>query len=95
VTSFNVNPVALQQAVDDINRCHNAMVNQNADLKSFLTPLRATWVGQGGDNWDAMQRKWHDKADNVYEVLRSLHNALETGHSNYTVTERNIAGIWE
>ena len=94
MSSYSVNTNAMAQGVEDVRRCHNALVNQKADLESFLGPLKSTWVGQGGDNWANHQRAWDQAAEDVYLVLLKLHNALSTSHTNYTATEANVAGKW-
>jgi early secretory antigenic target protein ESAT-6 len=81
-------------AADDVRRCHNALVQQHDDLKSFLNGLRADWHGRSGESWDQAQRNWDTSADGVYLILANLYGALSASHQNYAETETKLTSLW-
>jgi WXG100 family type VII secretion target len=92
---FSLNPNAMVRAIDDIKRSLSALVSQQADLQSMLRPLAASWHGTGSENWASVQRNWDTAAQGVYDFLQDLLSALSTSYENYTISDANVAGIWQ
>jgi WXG100 family type VII secretion target len=91
---ITVNFPAMQQAVEDVRSCHNALVREKADLDGFLATLRGTWHGTAGTDWRTTQQHWNTAADEVQAILLHLNNALEVALHNYTKTERALEQVW-
>lgn len=94
MTSFNVDPRALQQAIDDTRTCHNALVGEKEGLEAFLRNLQADWYGSTSEAWQGVQKEWNEACDEVNGILRDLITALEVAHGNYTGTELGLERLW-
>lgn len=94
MTQFNVSPAALQQAIDDTQSCHNALVAEKEGLEAFLKNLQAEWYGSASDAWRGTQKEWNDACDEVNGILKALMIALEVAHGNYTRTSLGLEQMW-
>jgi len=91
---IRVNFYKMELAAEDVRTCHNALVAQKADLEQFLAPLISTWHGVAAENWNAVQQKWDQRAQDVYTILFNLYNALDSSHQNYKSVQKAIADSW-
>jgi WXG100 family type VII secretion target len=81
-------------AAEDVRACHNTLIQQQEELKGFLSRLQSDWQGVGGESWSDAQQRWHNAADGIYIVLGQLYQALTDAHINYTTSEKAIEGFW-
>jgi WXG100 family type VII secretion target len=84
----------MNTAAEDVRSCHNTLIQQQEDLRGFLSRLRGEWHGVGGESWDHAQQRWHNAADDLYLVLGQLYQALSAAHTNYTTSEKAIESFW-
>jgi WXG100 family type VII secretion target len=92
--SIAVNFPGMEQAAEDVRTCHNTLIQQQEDLRTFLNGLRGDWHGVGGESWDHAQNRWHTAADNMYLILGQLYQALSDAHTNYTGNESALENFW-
>ncbi len=85
---------AVENAAADTDTVANHIDQQLDDLKTYLSPLVASWVGQASSDYQALQSKWDTSAADLNVVLREIGNALRAAHANYTQAESANASIW-
>ena len=85
---------AVENAAGDTDTVANHMGQQLDDLKSYLSPLIATWSGQASAEYQALQSQWDRSASELNVILRQIANALRAAHANYTQAERANTSIW-
>ncbi len=85
---------AVENAAADADTVAGHIDRQLDDLKTYLSPLVASWTGQASTDYQALQSKWDASAAELNAVLREIANALRTAHANYTRAETANAAIW-
>ena len=88
------NTGAMQLAADEVRRCHNALLDEKDGLDLFLRTLTGSWTGAAADRWQAAQGQWNWSADDTFDILRNLFNALEIATGHFTVTSAQLARHW-
>ncbi len=94
MSSNSVQFDALQQAIDDIRTCHNALVQEKEGLESFLKNLGAEWYGSAAGAWTNTQNSWNQACDGVNTILRQLMTSLEEAHHTFKGTEYGLEQLW-
>ncbi len=85
---------AVENAAADTDTVAGHMNQQLDDLKTYLSPLVASWTGKASTDYQALQSKWDASAADLNVVLREIANALRTAHANYSQAESANAAIW-
>ena len=85
---------AVENAAADVDTVAGHIDRQLDDLKTYLSPLVASWTGQASADYQALQAKWDAGAADLNTVLRQIANALRTAHGNYIQAENANAAIW-
>lgn len=85
---------AVETAAGDTDTVASHMDQQLDDLKSYLSPLVATWSGQASTEYQALQSQWDRSASELNVILREIANTLRAAHANYTQAERANTAIW-
>lgn len=83
-----VNFGALQQAGGDIKSALHQLQSQLAQLEQDAAPLVATWSGEANEAYQIRQAKWRAASDDLSEILRNIHQAVEHSAADYTHTEK-------
>ncbi len=74
---FTANLPAMQAGVDAINAVVSRLHREHESLHSQLGSLVAEWDGTGGDDWDALERRWNTSHREMLAVLRRIRAALQ------------------
>lgn len=94
MTEIRVTFAALEAAQSDVTGVATRMAGELEDLKRFLTPLVATWVGQAATDYQAKQRQWDTAAANLATVLGQIGVALTSANESYRRVEQANAARW-
>jgi WXG100 family type VII secretion target len=85
---------AIDTAASDTDTIATNLGQQLDDLKSFISPLVASWTGEAATSYQALQKQWDNSADQLNQILRQIAAALRTSNQNYTTAETANANIW-
>ena len=85
---------AVENAAGDTDTVANHIDQQLDDLKTYLSPLVASWSGQASTDYQALQSKWDSSAADLNAILREIANTLRAAHANYTQAEAANISIW-
>ena len=85
---------AVENAAADTDTVAGHIDQQLDDLKTYLAPLVASWVGEASTDYQALQSRWDSGAADLNHVLREIASILRTAHANYTRAESANASIW-
>ncbi len=91
MTYTRANPAAMELAANEVRRCHNALVDEKDGLNLSLRTLSGSWQGTAAQSWQNAQGQWNRSAEETFEILRNLFNALEIATGNFTVTSAQWA----
>jgi WXG100 family type VII secretion target len=86
---------AVNEAAMDTDGIASQIAQQLGDLKTYLSPLVASWSGDASGEFQALQAKWDNSASDLNQVLRQISQALRTAGDNYLTTERANKQIWD
>jgi 6 kDa early secretory antigenic target len=90
-----VNAQVLDEGASDTDAVAGQIEQQLGDLKGYLAPLVASWTGEASSDYQALQAKWNQSADDLNAVLREIAGALRTASQNYMSGERTNASMWQ
>lgn len=85
---------AIDAAASDADTIATQIDQQLGDLKTYLSPLVATWTGQASTDYQALQSKWDTSAAELNDVLRQIATTLRTSNENYSGAEQANKAIW-
>jgi ESAT-6 family protein len=85
---------AVNEAAMDTDGVASQISQQLSDLKTYLAPLVASWSGEASSDFQALQAKWDNSANDLNQVLRQISQSLRTAGDNYLNTERSNKQIW-
>jgi 6 kDa early secretory antigenic target len=85
---------AVNEAAADTDGVASQIAQQLSDLKSYLAPLVGSWSGEAASDFQALQAKWDNSAEDLNQVLRQISQSLRTAGDNYQNTERSNKQIW-
>jgi WXG100 family type VII secretion target len=85
---------AIQQAETDTSLAFQNIQTALADLRTYLKPLTASWVGDAATNYTAQQTKWDNAVTDLNSVLQGISLGLGTAHGNYTDAENTNTRMW-
>ena len=88
---MKVNFVAMQTAVDDLNRGVSQLTTGLSDLHNRNAPLVDTWSGEAKERYHERHLAWTDNADKLKELLQTIKKNLELSLQEYAQTEGSIA----
>ena len=54
----------------------------------------ASWSGEASADFQALQAKWDQSAEDLNQILRQISQALRTAGDNYQATESANSKIW-
>lgn len=94
MTEIRVTFAALEAAQSDVTGVATRMAGELEDLKRFLAPLVATWVGQAATDYQVEQRRWDTAATNLATVLGQIGVALASANESYRRVEQANAARW-
>jgi WXG100 family type VII secretion target len=90
-----VNAQVLDEGASDTDAIAGQIEQQLGDLKGYLAPLVASWTGEASSDYQALQQKWNQSADDLNAVLREIASALRTASQNYVSGEHSNASMWQ
>jgi WXG100 family type VII secretion target len=85
---------AINEAAMDTDGIASQIAAQLSDLKNYLAPLVASWSGEASSDFQALQAKWDNSADDLNQVLRQISQSLRAAGDSYLNTERANKQIW-
>ena len=85
---------AVEGAAADADNVAGHIDRQLDDLRSYLSPLVASWSGQAAGDYQALQSRWDTSAADLNSVLREIAAALRTAHANYSEAEAANTAMW-
>lgn len=85
---------AIDAAASDADTIAAQIDQQLDDLKTYLSPLVATWTGEASTDYQALQSKWDTSAAELNDVLRQIATTLRTSNENYSGAEQANKTIW-
>jgi len=88
---MKVNFVALQDAVQDLNRGVSALDSKLSDLHRQAQPLVQTWSGDAQVAYNQRHEAWTKAATELKTVLINIQKALNASLEEYRRTEGDIA----
>jgi 6 kDa early secretory antigenic target len=84
----------VSQAQGDVANTVARIDQQLADLRNFIAPLVATWEGGASTDYQTLQKRWDNAANDMNVVLRQISQHLGQAHEGYQMTESANAGCW-
>jgi 6 kDa early secretory antigenic target len=85
---------ALSEAAADCSGTATAMNQQLDDLKSYLSPLVASWTGDAAERYRDLEGQWQKSAADLTAVLNQIQKALDGAYQNYVATEQAASKLW-
>jgi early secretory antigenic target protein ESAT-6 len=89
MTSFHVDPNALDNAAAYINRTIDSLHSDIASLTAQLRGLDGTWSGPAALAFAAVVDEWTNSSTRVTETLSDIGVALRTIQTHYLETEQS------
>ena len=90
-----VSAQVLDEGASDTDSIAGQIESQLADLKGYLAPLVASWSGEASSDYQALQQKWNQSAEDLHAVLQQIAGALRTASQNYMSGEHSNASMWQ
>lgn len=85
---------SVEQAASDVDSVAGQIAQELQDLKTYLAPLVATWEGSASGDYQALQNRWNQNADDLHKVLTEIAGNLRIAATNYTSAETTNSSIW-
>lgn len=85
---------AINEAAMDTDSIATQISQQLEELKSYLSPLIASWSGEAAGDFQALQAKWDNSANDLNLVLRQVSQALRSAGEQYQATENANSSLW-
>ncbi|MBB4853100.1 ESAT-6 like protein ESXT [Mycobacteroides abscessus subsp. abscessus] len=93
MTVITYNHAQIDALVDQLNNIANQYEQTLADLQHDVAPL-ANNQGQDAGAYQEVQKKWHQQADIVHQIMAQLNGAVHQGNLDAAHTDQNNAGAW-
>jgi 6 kDa early secretory antigenic target len=90
-----VNAQVLDEGASDTDAVAGQIEQQLGDLKGYLAPLVASWTGQASSDYQALQQRWNQSADDLNTVLRQIATTLRQAAQSYVSGENTNASMWQ
>ena len=90
-----VNAQMLNEGASDTDGIAGQIEQQLGDLKGYLAPLVASWTGEAATDYQGLQTKWNQSAEDLHAVLQQIASALRTASENYVSGEHTNASMWK
>jgi WXG100 family type VII secretion target len=90
-----VNAQVLDEGASDTDSVAGQIEQQLSDLKGYLAPLVASWTGEASTDYQALQQRWNQNADDLNAVLREIASSLRTAAQTYVSGENSNASMWQ
>lgn len=85
---------AINEAAMDTDSIATQISQQLEELKSYLSPMTASWSGEAASEFQALQAKWDNSANDLNLVLRQISQALRSASELYQATENANSSLW-
>lgn len=85
---------AINEAAMDTDSIATQISQQLEELKSYLSPMIASWSGEAASEFQALQAKWDNSANDLNLVLRQISQALRSASEQYQATENANSSLW-
>jgi len=89
-----VNHGKLDKASQDAQEAASFMNTQFSHLKDQVNVLRRDWDGPAQRSYDALQNKWDDAANAMYQVLKDISTMVTELNKGYRTAENKMADEW-
>jgi 6 kDa early secretory antigenic target len=89
-----VSAQVLDEGAGDTDTVAGQIEQQLSDLRGYLAPLVASWTGDASSDYQALQQKWNQSADDLSAVLREVATTLRTASRSYVSGEHTNASMW-
>lgn len=93
-SQVTVSPSALSAGASDTDAIAGRIQQELSDLRGFLAPLVASWHGQASSDYQALQQKWNQAADDLHTVLTQIAGGLRDAEQTYSSGETRNADMW-
>jgi len=90
-----VNAQVLDEGAADTDAVAGQIEQQLSDLHGYLAPLVASWTGEASSDYQALQQRWNQCADDLNAVLREIAGGLRTASHSYVSGENRNASMWQ
>lgn len=94
MSEIKVSFAALASADADVTSAAARLNSRLDDLRRYLAPLAATWVGQASEDYRLKQKQWDTAAADLNLVLGQIGRALGSANDAYTQAETANARRW-
>lgn len=93
VLSYNFGEIeyAVRQEIHATAARFNAALE---GLRSQIAPLQQLWTREAAAAYQVEQRRWHQAASALNEILVDLGNAVRDGAEEVADADRRAAGLW-
>ncbi|AOS65764.1 WXG100 family type VII secretion target [Actinoalloteichus hymeniacidonis] len=75
-------------ASEEVNNAGNQAEEIQSNLKTRLAPIVSSWEGQAQENWQQVQAKWDEGAQQLRETIAAIGSALGVAAENYQAGEQ-------
>lgn len=91
--SYNFEEIecSVRQEIHTTSARFNAALQE---LTSQVAPLRELWTREAGAAFGVEQRRWHQAAMALNEILADLGNAVRDGADDVAAADHRAAGGW-
>ncbi|MEV6645182.1 WXG100 family type VII secretion target [Amycolatopsis sp. NPDC051758] len=89
-----VNYATIRAAADDCTQTGGELQQAFDRLQDDLKPLVTTWTGSAKEQYDAAQRKWNEKFEDLKQVLAQIAAALPQIADGYQSTDSAVEGLF-
>jgi 6 kDa early secretory antigenic target len=93
-SGITVTFATISQAQGDIASTASRMNSTFSDLKSYLAPLVASWEGAAASEYQTLQARWDNAANDLNVVLEQISRITGQTHDNYRATESANTAVW-
>ncbi|MFJ8754207.1 WXG100 family type VII secretion target [Streptomyces sp. NPDC102441] len=84
----------VEGAADDMVALSQSIMSIIENLKSELTVLKESWIGDDAEVYGKVQAEWDQAVENIKILLAQNSAVLTDISSNYRYTEQSLAQRW-
>ena len=88
---IKVNISALRSNKAQIDKQLAELQTLNSQLNSQINAIASSWEGEASRAYEAMMRRYHQKAKKEEAVLKEVGNYIQSAINNFEKTDKNSA----
>lgn len=89
-----VNYATIHAAAEDCSKTGGELRSAFDRMQDDLKPLVTTWTGTAKEQYDAAQRKWNEKFEDLNQVLAQIAAALPQIADGYQSTDNAVGNLF-